>query len=168
MVWLAVASLLGLAGASGWWLRRRLLIVTVHGPSMLPTHRDGDRLLVRRRAGHQVRTGDVVVVDLRRFGDQPAPDLGPVRSHVVKRVAAVAGEPAPAGGPAPASVDSARPVVPPGRLVLLGDNPAMSTDSRHYGFVPTGRVLGVVVRPLRRRGTHGCEPGANLGGTSPL
>jgi nickel-type superoxide dismutase maturation protease len=51
--------------------------VHVRGPSMSPTVRDGDRLLVRRiRTAHPVRTGDVV---LARFPARP--DL-----LVVKRV----------------------------------------------------------------------------------
>jgi signal peptidase I len=156
VIWLGAAFLLGLAAAGWWWLRRRLLIVTVHGPSMLPTYHDGERLLVRRQPGHQVRAGEVVVVDLSRAEAQRPlrtwtgvvmPGLaweGPPERHsrVIKRAAAVAGDLAPAG------VDGAGTAVPPGQLVLLGDNPAMSTDSRQYGFVPANRVLGVVVRPL--------------------
>ncbi|WP_255950028.1 S26 family signal peptidase [Streptomyces odontomachi] len=38
--------------------------------------------------------------------------------------------------------------VPPGRLVLLGDNPGVSFDSRHLGCLPCERVLGTVVRRL--------------------
>ena len=38
--------------------------------------------------------------------------------------------------------------VPPDRLVLLGDNADASLDSRHYGYFPTDRVLGTVLRPL--------------------
>jgi signal peptidase I len=38
--------------------------------------------------------------------------------------------------------------VPAGQLVLLGDNRAASTDSRHWGYAPVDRVLGVVVRRL--------------------
>lgn len=43
-----------------------LFAVVVHGPSMVPTLRHGDCLLVRRTA--RVRPGDVAVV---RFADQP-------------------------------------------------------------------------------------------------
>lgn len=94
---------------------------------MQPTYRDGDRLLVRRRT--QVARGDVVVVPHPRVSGE----------LMIKRVAALAGDPAPAG---PADQ------VPPGHLVLLGDNPAESFDSRHAGFFGTRQVLGVVVRVL--------------------
>ncbi|URZ99705.1 S26 family signal peptidase [Streptomyces lydicamycinicus] len=41
------------------------------------------------------------------------------------------------------------PRVPDDSLVLLGDNPQHSVDSRNFGFYPVERVLGTVVRPLR-------------------
>src|SRR5690606_21495401 len=45
-----------------WFLRRRYLVVTVRGSSMLPSYRDGERLLVRRRRpGEELRVGQVVV-----------------------------------------------------------------------------------------------------------
>lgn len=31
------------------------------------------------------------------------------------------------------------------KVYVLGDNPAESTDSRHYGWLPLSSVLGVVV-----------------------
>jgi phage repressor protein C with HTH and peptisase S24 domain len=43
-----------------------LTAVLVHGPSMVPTLRSGDALLVRR--GGRVRTGDIVVA---RFRSRP-------------------------------------------------------------------------------------------------
>jgi signal peptidase I len=66
--------------------------------------------------------------------------------RVIKRVAASAGE------RTPRPVAAADPVVPPGHLVLLGDNPDGSGDSRQYGFVPAAAVVGVVVRPLAAGG----------------
>jgi nickel-type superoxide dismutase maturation protease len=47
-------------------LQLRLFAVLVRGPSMSPTLRDGDALLVRR--GGRVRVGDVVVA---RFRSRP-------------------------------------------------------------------------------------------------
>jgi type IV secretory pathway protease TraF len=41
--------------------------------------------------------------------------------------------------------------VPPGKLVVLGDNVARRFDSRQIGYVPADRLLGVVLRPLARR-----------------
>lgn len=31
------------------------------------------------------------------------------------------------------------------RVYLLGDNPDASTDSRHYGWLPIGSIIGVVI-----------------------
>ena len=142
MNWLppAGAALAVFAGA-GWWLRRRYLTVTVDGPSMLPAYRPGERLLVRRAtSGAALRPGQVVVV-----GGQPG--------WVVKRVAAVPGDPVP-GDVAPALRGDQSTRVPAGRLVLLGDNPGQSYDSRQLGYFRTDRLLGVVLRrmPLGRPG----------------
>ena len=41
-------------------------------------------------------------------------------------------------------------VVPAGCAVVLGDNRPTSWDSRHYGFVPRERMIGVVVRHVSR------------------
>jgi signal peptidase I len=104
---------------------------------MEPAYRDGDRVLVRR--GAAPRTGDVVVTEhprARRGGDL-----------LIKRVAAVPGEPIPrAGVPALAREPGTR--VPAGHLVLLGDNRPVSLDSRELGYFPADGVLGRVLRPL--------------------
>src|SRR2546423_8203174 len=122
--------------------RRSLLVVTVEGTSMQPTLRRGDRLLVRRRRGKPAR-GSVVVLA------KPAGPV-PLEDWVIKRVAALPGDPVPAPvRPAVGGVDT----VPPGRLVVLGDN-RHSTDSRRWGFVPVDQVLGSVVR----RATGGTPP----------
>lgn len=121
------------------WLRRRYLVVTIRGPSMLPTYADSDRVLVRHITSGQARAGDVVVAEV---ANRPAPDR-PRVERVVKRVAAGPGDPVPPG------VDTPDDQVPVGSLVLLGDNPADSTDSRFYGYVPASHVVGVVVRRLR-------------------
>ena len=142
--------------AAPWWaigvvalggvvtVRRRVVVVSVRGWSMAPDLRPGDRLLVRRTTA-AVRPGDVVVVDL---------DTG----WAVKRVAAVAGDPRPAGVPGAGEV-------PPGHVVLLGDNAAVSLDSRELGPVPADRLVGVVRRRLPA-GSAGRapEPGGDLGG----
>ncbi|WDM15122.1 S26 family signal peptidase [Streptomyces lavenduligriseus] len=126
--------------------RRTLVAVTVRGRSMEPTYRDGDRVLVRR--GGPLVQGRVVVVERLPFhGRRPAPPglPGPEPTWVIKRVAAVPGDPVPRGlGPALAAVPED--LVPPGKLVLLGDNPRVSQDSRRMGLFPADAVLGVVVR----------------------
>ncbi|MGI5128075.1 S26 family signal peptidase [Pseudonocardia sp. CA-107938] len=124
-----------------WWLRRTWVLVTVEGPSMEPTLHDGDRLAVRRGRRTAVSAGDVVVIERPMSGV-----LSPVSAehrYVIKRVGAVAGEPVPPGIPVPDRV------VPPGKLVLLGDNSAASFDSRAVGYFATSDLLGSVVRRVR-------------------
>ncbi|SCE67740.1 signal peptidase I [Micromonospora purpureochromogenes] len=112
-------------------VRPRLLVVRVNGGSMSPALSDGDLLLaVRRRA---CRVGQVVL-----FGHPGAGPSDP--PHLVKRVAATAGQPVPAD--LRAAVDADR--VPPGHLLVRGDNPR-SLDSRRLGWIPARTVTGVVL-----------------------
>jgi signal peptidase I len=135
MIWI-VAAVVVLALAVGLLLLRRLaLVITVEGYSMAPTYFDGDRLVVRR--GKTCRTGDVVVFRLA----EPLPGAPPM---LVKRVAAVAGDPIP---------DSVRPAVGadfvlPGHFVVLGDN-SRSLDSRKLGLIPQDCLVGRVTRLMR-------------------
>ncbi len=130
-------------------LRRRLAVVAVVGQSMQPTLAPGDRVLVRRAGLRDIRTGQIVVIE--KPGDDglwsARPRRRPAgrREWMVKRVAAVPGEPRP---PAMPGGDGAGPVVPAGKLVVLGDNPARSLDSRQIGDIPADRVLGVVLRSM--------------------
>jgi len=139
---LIAASVLGI-GLLAMVVRRRFVVVTVYGPSMAPTLRDRDRLLVRRVRAARLRQGQVVVVG-RPDGEsgQPGDDR-----WIVKRVAAVAGDPVPTLASLAGHHGS---MVPPGKLVLLGDNELASSDSRTHGYYTAGRVLGVAVRRLPR------------------
>lgn len=145
---LGAASALVVVAAAGAVLliRRSTVVVSVTGHSMVPTLADGDRVVVRRIRRGLPAVGDVVVVG------EPGPcrpgrkDPPPHARWLVKRVAAVPGDPGPAFLP-----DWARPadgIVPPDRLVLLGDNASLSRDSRQFGPVPVDRLLGVVLRRL--------------------
>ncbi|NUW42149.1 hypothetical protein HT134_18650 [Nonomuraea rhodomycinica] len=134
---------------------------------MEPSFRSGDRLLVRR--ARWVRVGQVVVV---RVADPPVvyepppglpPGLGlglgpgfdegmPKRDRpgwrlLVKRAAAVPGDPVPKEG-FPALRDVPDVVVPPDAFVVLGDNAAASWDSRAFGFVRSDQLVGSMVRRL--------------------
>ncbi|MFJ6572719.1 S26 family signal peptidase [Streptomyces sp. NPDC091292] len=144
------AAALGVAGAAVL-LRYRLVRVTVRGDSMVPVYEDGARVLVRR--GGRIAPGRVVVLERPARGvrwplppvDRAAPaDEVAARRWIIKRVAAVPGDPAPLDR-MPALDRTAGPFVPPGRLVLLGDNPLNSYDSRHAGYFPRERVLGTVI-----------------------
>jgi signal peptidase I len=71
----------------------------------------------------------------------------------VKRVAALPGDPVPAGVPGcPGRV-------PPGRMAVLGDNAAVSTDSRTVGLVPVDVVVGVVLGTNARPPVAGRDGG---------
>jgi signal peptidase I len=150
-MWTVPVSLAGLALLAGsclvWTLYRRYAIVDVHGSSMEPTLRHGDRVLVRRVRDGGVRTGDIVVIDRFAPDDQPAAGRPAHRVWVVKRAAAVAGDPVP-GSVARAAGVAPGTAVPAGRLAVLGDNPMHSTDSRVWGYLPTDRLLGVVRRRI--------------------
>lgn len=138
--WVAVAAAL---------LRRRVTAVAVTGPSMSPTLNHGDVIVVRRTPGRTPDRGDLVVVS---SSGPCRPDGTPLTDHpawLVKRVAAIPGDPAPGFLPAWTRDHTGR--VPAGHVVLLGDNPDASRDSRHYGPVRTERVLGVVLHRLPRR-----------------
>jgi signal peptidase I len=102
------------------WLARRsarppltpISRYVVEGPSMLPAYRPGERLLVNRLA--YVRRSPVAgdVVVIR----------DPERRGrlLLKRVGAA----------------------PDGAVYVLGDNAEESRDSRHFGAVPRGAVVG--------------------------
>jgi len=47
--------------------------------------------------------------------------------------------------------DNLRRLIPPGKLVVVGDNAAWSQDSRQLGYFPGDRLLGVVVHRLTER-----------------
>ncbi|MFL6076543.1 MAG: S26 family signal peptidase [Mycobacteriales bacterium] len=134
-------------------LARRLVAVTVSGTSMQPTYRDGERVIARR--GGSPRVGQVVVVEepavTGEWVDPPLPSTAPgrevaARRWMIKRVVAVAGDRTRQVGRLPGGV------VPPGALVLLGDNRRGSFDSRDVGYFPVERVLGIVARTRRAYG----------------
>lgn len=152
MLWPAVLSSVAALGAlmsAVMAIRRRFTIVTVSGRSMEPTLTAGDRVLIRRARLRYMRTGQIVVIEsavpCAALTGEPA---SRARTLMIKRVAAVPGEPLPAGMPA-AIADAA--YVPDGNFVVLGDNPSMSADSRVFGYVPAARTHGIVIRSLPRR-----------------
>jgi signal peptidase I len=136
---LAAASL---AVAAVALARRRLLVVGVRGASMEPTFSHGDRLLVIRSRPR--RRGQVILMHkpLAALLEPEERDTGE-RALLVKRVAAYEGDPLPGG------VEAAGGSVPQGHLVVLGDS-VRSYDSRQWGPVPVGLVVGRVVHRLGR------------------
>jgi signal peptidase I len=152
---LVTATLVSALAAAAWltWARRRLVVVVVEGSSMLPTYRPGDRVLVRRTSLGRIRSGQVLV--LRRPKTARDPPMAPSgvrldqQSWIIKRAAALPGEPCPVAMlPAESRSAEADACVPDGWLAVLGDNSASSADSREFGLVPADFVLGAVVRRL--------------------
>jgi len=123
-------------------LRRTFLVVTVHGASMEPSLSSGDRVLVRRARLRRIRRGAMVVVTLPAPKAPGHPASGPEAELMVKRAAALPGDPVPSSIPVP----DVR--VPPRNLVVIGDNPNGSYDSRLVGYVPADALVGVVVRRM--------------------
>lgn len=101
---------------------------------MRPGFAPGDRLWVDPRPDRPLARGDVVAL---RDPETPGRLL-------LKRVAALAGEPGPEG-----------PAIPPGTVYVLGDLRSHSRDSRAFGPVPIDAVVGVAwfrYAPADRRG----------------
>jgi signal peptidase I len=165
---------------------------TVPTTSMVPTVQPGDRLLAQKMSGSEVHRGDVVVFKDKLWGNEP----------LVKRVIGVGGDVVACcdakgrlmvnGKPidetylkdgGPASLDPFSTRVPAGEIFVLGDNRAVSEDSRIHladaqgGSVPAGDVrarVDGVAWPASRMGllsptsAFDVLPGGGSPGQGPL
>ena len=132
--------------------------------SMVPTLGVYDRILVQKAffTWQDVREGDIVVFSHPPLDDCP----GPANGDLVKRVIALPGQTIYSAGDSiyvdgrllaepylppydplgPAIASRQRPYrVPPGDFYLLGDNRAISCDSRYWGPIKGSSIVGKVV-----------------------
>lgn len=118
-------------------------VAVVSGKSMEPTYHDRERLLITTAYWlfGPIQAGDIVVI--RREGDL-----------LIKRVAALPGEPIPDAGGFYAPYEQA--VVPEKYIYVLGDNREHSEDSRSFGPVPIDQVIGKAT--IRREKPEGLLP----------
>lgn len=147
-------GLLFLASAAGITLvvRRVLVLVEVQGDSMCPTLTNGDLALAVRTGTWLTHRGTIVVAhspDWRESADTGRLDeCGQVITPwVVKRVAALSGDPIPNVSLPDASLPrTPEPtgMIPFDRCYLLGDA-AACVDSRLWGPVPKSLILGPVI-----------------------
>ena len=132
--------------------------------SMVPTLSVYDRIVVQKAffSWHDVREGDIVV-----FSHPPLDHCGgPQQGDLVKRVIALPGQTIYSSGNSiyidgrllaepylprydplgPAIASRQHPYrVPPGDFYLLGDNRAISCDSRYWGPITGSSIVGKVV-----------------------
>lgn len=145
---------LAIVGYAVVTLRFRHLVVTITGISMEPTYRAGDRVLVRRSPTRHIRRGQVVLIrqatmtpaeraQVQQLDSSVAHKITDEELLMIKRVAAVPGDPVPRER-APALRNVSEVDVPPGFFVVLGDHAGLSYDSAQYGYLPAERVIGVV------------------------
>jgi signal peptidase I len=136
----------------------------IPSPSMVPTLGVYDRILVQKAffSWHDVREGDIVVFSHPPLDHCPGPQQG----DLVKRVIALPGQTIyssgnsiyvngrllaepylprydPLGPPIASRQHPYR--VPPGEFYLLGDNRAISCDSRYWGPIKGSSIIGKVV-----------------------
>ncbi|MEE4495546.1 signal peptidase I [Streptomyces sp. BE230] len=151
---LAVLGALTAAGAL-WSVLSSYTMVTARR-AMEPTYHEGDRVMIERSSGEEVRRGDVVLYSVPdRYRGlavlQRVIGLGGDRVVFADGTLTVNGAPADEPyvkkadspfGTAPYDVK-----VPAGRMFLLGDNRGNANDSRYFlsedsGTVPTAAVQG--------------------------
>ncbi|RYZ40023.1 MAG: S26 family signal peptidase [Myxococcaceae bacterium] len=135
------AALLVVGALFASWARSRWIVVAVQGNSMSPTLRDGQRIVVRRldRPDGYARS-DVVVflmpaAQRATLGEEALP-------YLVKRVAAVAGDPVPDWAWEALGADG-QTRVPLGKVVVSGDN-VISQDSRQLGYIDERSIIAIV------------------------
>ena len=128
-------------------------VARVEGQAMAPTLRDQDRLVVSRWAYHASlpQRGDIVMMRYPRNPEKlfvKRVVAGPGDTvHIQTGQTYVNGQPEEDAFVVPAgrSADTWGPaVVPEGHYFVMGDRRNNSSDSRHWGYVPTRYIVGRV------------------------
>ena len=116
-----------------WNLTREVFFyAVVNGASMEPTYHNSDGVMVSKIPlwSRNLHRGDVVIAE---FTDLPRGDR-----LVIKRIAGIPGDKIGNG--------KSLIVIPPNKYYILGDNPAVSYDSRFYGPIKRSQIVGVVLK----------------------
>jgi signal peptidase I len=111
--------------------------VIVSGQSMMPTLKNGKEVFVSDAYWlvGAIRDGDIVVIK----GDGPG-------DYIIKRVYKMGGETVDViNMPLDVPLASAPYIVPAGEFYVLGDNRAVSEDSRRFHSVEFNRIIGKVI-----------------------
>ncbi|MBB6405675.1 S26 family signal peptidase [Arthrobacter sp. AZCC_0090] len=110
----------------------------VSGNSMLPTLAPGDRVHVVP-VRHKILPGEIVVFSAdglyKRLDSPSACRPVEVGGRLIKRVYASEGSPIP-------FIDDVQ-IIPPGMFYVVGDNLEESIDSRTFGLIDLGRIIGL-------------------------
>jgi signal peptidase I len=166
-----IAVALGLAFGARQWVFQTFSIPSI---SMVPTLDVGDRIIVQKAfwSWHDIHQGDIVVFS------RPPRDTqctGPESADLVKRVIGLPGQrlysakghvyvngkalsepylpvPDPLGKQIPGATRAHPYRVPAGEFFVMGDNRAVSCDSRYWGPVKGDSIVGRVVLLLWRHG----------------
>ena len=170
--WVAIVAVaLVLAVAARQWVFQTF---SIPSESMVPTLDIGDRIVVQKIfwSWHDIKQGDIVVFARPPHDTQCT---GPESDDLVKRVIALPGQtiysaggkvyvngrqlpesylpsPDPLGRPIPNASAQHPYRVPAGDFYVLGDNRAVSCDSRYWGPVQGDTIVGKVVLLLWRHG----------------
>jgi signal peptidase I len=161
-------ALILLAALGLWWVANGWIVKPYRIPSasMEPTLRDGDRVLVARFIYHfhDPRRGDIIVFHPPGAGDNAFHAKTEASVYFIKRIIGLPGETvegrdhhvlickAPDVGchilkepylTQPAVSVPFGPVrVPAGQYFMMGDNRAVSEDSRRWGTLPRSYIIG--------------------------
>jgi len=170
--WVAIIAVaLVLALAARQWVFQTF---SIPSESMVPTLDIGDRIVVQKIfwSWHDIKQGDIVVFSRPPHDTQCT---GPESEDLVKRVIALPGQkiysafgkvfvdgrplnenylpkPDPLGRPIPGASAQHPYRVPAGDFYVMGDNRAVSCDSRYWGPVQGSTIVGKVVLLLWRHG----------------